>query len=97
MPNIRKGRVFPNSTAANAALSTAHATWNPPPYTFVGPPPHATEVEIGPQKLATPIEMNDGTFVVFDVDHPSFKSHDIDIDNRKPDNGLQNKVSSNKK
>lgn len=83
MANIRDGKSFPNQTAAQAAINAAAATWSPAPLVRVGPGPHASDAQIGTRRLADPVEMADGSWAVFDVDHPALRGQSIDVDARK--------------
>lgn len=83
--NVRDGKRFPSRGAAQSAIVTAEATWTRPVYHRSNrhPYPQATDEQIGVQKLAEPYEMEDGTWVVVDADHPSLQGESIDIDLRK--------------
>lgn len=80
---IVDGRIFPNLTAANAAISGASATWTPPTYTNVGPGPHISHAALPPQVIAVPLEMDDGTWTVTGASHASLRGQSVNMANVK--------------
>jgi hypothetical protein len=74
------GKVFALKTLADAAIATAELTWTPPTYVYVGPGPHATPAQIGTQRIAVAIEMQNGTYAVLNADHPTLKGTPVDTD-----------------
>lgn len=63
-----KGEKFPNKNAAEAAAAQVQDDWIPDPYQNVGGGRHVPHDDLPPQVLTEPVEMDDGSWFVPDVE-----------------------------